>query len=305
MAQQNVHLPVSRKKLVWTIFLNVGITLAEFLGGLLSGYLALIADAMHNLSDVAGLLLAWLGAKGSERPATKTSTYGYKRVEVMTAFISAVTLVVIAVYIFLEAYERFLNPQPIVRPWLFLSVAVAGLLGNVFSVRFLSSEKDKSLNMKTAFLHMVYDTLSSVAVIAGGIVIIITGWIAIDIVLSCIIALMILWSSYFVIRDVVMIFLEAVPPGVAFDEVHQAILAVSRVKNVHDLHIWSLSSHEIALSCHVCLNENYYKFGPDIIIEINRMLRERFGIGHGTIQLEKSDSALSDPLRRNRDHHWE
>ncbi len=305
MAHKHAYPKVSGKKLIWTILLNLGITAAEFLGGLLSGYLALMADAMHNLSDVAGLVLAWLGAKGSELPATKKSTYGYKRIEVMTAFVSAMALVVIAIYIFREAYERYLNPEPIIHPWLFLTIAVIGLLGNVFSVWFLASEKGKSLNMKTAFLHMAYDALSSLAVIAGGIVILLTGWLPIDIILSCIIALMILWSSYLVIREAVMIFLEAVPPGIEFDQVHGAMMAITRVQDVHDLHIWSLSSREIALSCHICLDEKDYSSGPDIIVEINSMLRERFGISHGTIQLEKRDHAHTGPLCRDSDHHWE
>jgi len=285
MVHNHIHTQVSGKKLTWTIIFNLLITIAEFIGGLISGYLALVADAVHNLSDVAALGLAWIGIKGSSRPATKKSTYGFKRLEVMTAFISAVTLVVIAIYILMEAYDRLLNPQPITHPKLFLTVAFIGLAGNILSIVFLHPEKGKSLNLKTAFLHMAYDAASSVAVIIGGIVIILTGWMLLDVLLATVIALMIFWSSYLVIREAVMIFLEAVPAGIDFDTVLKTIEQTSKVKDVHDLHIWSLSSHEIALSCHIHLDENDYKDGPQIIEQINQILFEKYHIGHSTIQI--------------------
>ncbi|UCC43732.1 MAG: cation transporter [Candidatus Zixiibacteriota bacterium] len=286
---------VSRGRLVWTLLVNSAITAAEFIGGFISGYLALIADAVHNLSDVAALALAWMGARGSAMPATKKSTYGYKRIEVMTALISAAALVVIAIFIFFEAYDRWMNPTELTQPWVFFTVAVIGLLGNIFSVVILSPEKGKSLNMKTAFLHMLYDAVSSVAVIIGGIVILSTGWVWVDAFLSCVIAMMILWSSYLVIREAVWIFLEAVPPGLEFDTVMRAIGEISRVQGVHHLHIWSLSSRDVAMSCHVCLGETDYQDGPAVIAEISEMLCRRFSIDHCTIQLEKDDCAESGP----------
>jgi cobalt-zinc-cadmium efflux system protein len=223
----------------------------------------------------------------------------------MTALISAVALVVIAIYILMEAYKRLIAPQPILHPLLFITVAVIGLIGNLLSVWFLRGEKGKSLNLKTAFLHMAYDTLSSVAVIMGGVAIMLTGWVLIDAILSAVIALMIFWSSYLVIKEAVMIFLEAVPPGIDFDKILAALEGIPLVQEVHDLHIWSLSSHEVALSCHVSLQEKDFQSGPNTIVQINRMLKERFGIGHGTIQLEKESCARRDLLCRHNDHHWE
>jgi cobalt-zinc-cadmium efflux system protein len=287
MSDHSVYSHVSGRKLIWTILFNLAITAAEFVGGLISGYLALMADAVHNLSDVAALVLAWFGVKGSAMPATKRSTYGYKRLEVMTAMLSAVALVVIAVFILREAYLRLVEPQTISHPWLFLSVAVIGLLGNLVSVWLLHTEKGKSLNMKTAFLHMAYDAISSVGVIIGGVIIILTGWYVIDVILSCLIALAIVYSSYLVIKEALLVFLEAAPAGIDFDEVLEAIRGVDKVRDCHHLHIWSLSSKEVALSCHVCLDEEDFQSGPDTIIEINRMLADRFDIGHGTVQIEK------------------
>ena len=139
--------------------------------------------------------------------------------------------------------------------------------------------------MRTAFLHMAYDALSSVAVIIGGIVIMFTGWYQLDVFLSAIIALMIFWSSWCVIKEATLIFLEAVPAGIDFDDVLNAIEEIPRVVGVHDLHIWSLSSNEVALSCHAALDDKDFQAGPEIIVQINKMLSSRFGIGHGTISI--------------------
>ncbi|MFZ1682613.1 MAG: cation diffusion facilitator family transporter [Candidatus Zixiibacteriota bacterium] len=307
MAHHHHHAP-PQNRLLATILLNLVITAAEFVGGFLSGYLALIADAVHNLSDVAALILAWFGAKGAALPATKRSTYGGKRLEVMTAFISAVTLVVIAVFIFIEAYHRLITPQPLKNVTVFLVVAIIGLIGNGLSVWALFSERSSSLNMKTAFLHMAFDTASSVTVIVGGLIILKTGWVMLDAILSILIGIAILWSSYAVIKEAVMIFMEAVPLGIDFDQVHAAIASVPQVQDVHDLHIWSLSSREIALSCHVCVSATAYQDGPKLIASINQLLRERFDIGHGTIQLETEEcdrnGVLCQPQEpHNHSHH--
>lgn len=302
MSHGHSHGNMSGRKLLWTIVLNLVITIAEFGGGWISGYLALQADAVHNLSDVAALVLAWIGVKGSQRPASKTSTYGPKRLEVLIAFISATTLVVIAVFIVIEAYHRFLNPQPITHPVLFMVIAAIGLFGNLASVFVLHSERGKSLNMKTAYLHLAFDTASSAVVLIGGAIILATNLVIIDTILSVAIALAIFWSSYLVIREALLIMLEAVPTNVQFDEVLGAIQSVKGIQDVHDLHIWSLSSNEIALSCHVCLSDDDYRNGMAFIKSINDVLSSRFGIGHATIQLELADCARTDILCKYHEH---
>jgi cobalt-zinc-cadmium efflux system protein len=181
-------------------------------------------------------------------------------------------------------------------------VAAIGLCGNLASVFMLASERDKSLNMKTAFLHMAFDTVSSVVVLIGGVVILVTGLVIIDTILSAAIALAIFWSSYLVIKEAAMILLEAVPSAVQFDEVLAALRQVPRVRDVHDLHIWALSSNEIALSCHVCLDEADYRDGMSFIKSINDLLSSQFGIGHATIQLEQSDCARNDLLCKYHHH---
>jgi len=285
MAHAHNHIG-SGKRLFATTLLNVVITAAEAIGGLLTGYLALLADAVHNLSDVAALVLAYIGEKGAVHPATKKSTYGYKRLEVMTALISAIGLVVIAAYIFYEAYWRFITPQPITNPTLLLIIASIGLVGNFLSVLLLRMDKEKSLNIRTAFLHMLYDTLSSAAVILGAILILKTGWIYIDPILSIIIGLMILWSSFDVLKEATIILFEAVPRGIDYDEVVAAISGFPKICDVHHLHIWSLSSSEVALSCHISLAESDYFDGPEIIRAISENMKSKFNIGHCTIQAE-------------------
>jgi len=300
MAHVNKH-SGSGGRLFATILLNIGITAAEFIGGLLTGYLALLADAVHNLSDVAGLLLAYIGDIGSRRPATKKTTYGFKRIEVMTAFISAVALVVIAVYIFYEAYQRFISPVNISKPVLLLTIASIGLIGNVLSVFLLRSGKKKSLNIKAAFLHMLYDAISSLAVIIGALVILKTGWAYIDPMLSILIGLMILYSSFDVLKEATMIFLEAVPGRIDYDSVKEAIMTHPGVDNVHDLHIWSLSSTSVALSCHIQIDREDYINSPTIIGELSLMLDKKFGIDHPTIQPERKNCARDFENRTEED----
>ena len=150
--------------------------------------------------------------------------------------------------------------------------------------------------MKTAFIHMAYDAVSSIVVIIGGIVILLTGIYIIDVILSIVIALMIFWSSYLVIKEAVLIFLEAVPEGIDFDEVHLAIKSVNKVIDVHDLHIWSISSMETALSCHVNLEKDDLPNSPEVVKQINKIINEKFHIGHGTIQIETVDIDCSDLL---------
>lgn len=297
---QTHHSTTSGKRLSWTIAFNVVITAAEIVGGLLTGYLALLADAVHNLSDVAALILAWFGVKGAQRPASKRSTYGWQRLEVIMALISAVALIAAAGFIVIEAYHRLVEPQLINRPGIFMTIAVIGLLGNILSVWLLESERSKSLNMKTAFLHMTFDAASSVAVIAGGLLIIFKDWYIVDPILSLLIAVIILISTYRVIREAVLILMEAVPDRIDFDEVHGAIGELEGVCNVHHLHIWSLSSTEVALSCHVSVPGDDPVDNSIIIEKIDGMLKQRFDIGHTTIQVEQAGLHSDDPVCRGR-----
>lgn len=273
------------KKLGLTILLNLIITAAEFVGGIISGSLALLSDALHNLSDVIALVLAWFGAKGSEIKPTSRSTYGFKRLEVVTAFVNALSLVIIAVYIIFEAFDRFSDPQPI-DGVIMLSVAAIGLLGNVLSVWILHRDRNRTINNRAAFLHMLYDAISSVAVIIGGIIILLTDWYLLDLILSILISMMILWSSFDILKEAAGIFMEVAPKGIDSDKVKAAIEELPSVNEAHHIHIWSISSSQVALSCHVVLKDGDCAGCTTVIREVHILLAERFGITHATIQPE-------------------
>ncbi len=278
--------PSDSKTLGWTIAFNIVITAAEFIAGALTGVLALVADATHNLSDVAGLVLAYVGEKSSEAPANKIATYGRRRIEVFTALISAISLVLIAVYIIYEAYWRFVDPQIVSNYLLFFIVATIGLLGNVGSVWMLRKSKVDSINRKAALLHMVYDGLSSVAVLVGGVVMYFTEWTFVDPILSVLIAGMIVWSSVDVFRSAWRVVMEVAPENLEFDKVMGTLERHSTVMSAHHLHIWSLSSTETALSCHVCVHADSLSEINQILRELNEALAKEFNITHATIQIE-------------------
>lgn len=274
------------KKIGWTIFLNIVITLAEYIGGMLSGSLALLSDAGHNLSDVISLILGYFGEKISDKKATKTHTFGFKRVEIFTASINALSLLVIAVLIVTESIKRISHPENI-SLGIMLSVGAIGLFGNLFSILILNKEKNASLNMKAAYLHMFYDTLSSVFVIAAAVIIYFTNMLVIDTVLSLIIALMILYSSLEIIKKTIHIFMQGIPEGIEFDKVFETISKIKDVKSIHDLHIWSVNSNQNFLSCHICTGKIK---NPDILLKrINAVLKSSFNIEHTAIQFEQNN----------------
>ena len=276
-------------KFAVVIALNIIITAAEYIGGVISGSLALISDAGHNLSDVLSLILGYTGEKVSEKKRSDSYTFGLKRFEVLIAFINAFTLVLIGLYIFYEAVERFKNPVAVDFS-IMLPVACVGLAGNLISMFFLGhGEGDKSLNIRAAFLHLFFDALSSVAVIAAAIMIYFTSNYWIDIVISFFIAVMIIWSSFGILRESLRIFLQGVPGHIDSAEVYNYILGIEGVVSLHGLHIWSINSKEVFLSCHICLTGDSAGLSDKIIMEINLMLNTRFNIEHSAIQAELSD----------------
>jgi len=275
-------------KFLIVIIINIVITAAEYIGGVFSGSLALISDAGHNFSDVLSLMLGYTGERVSEKKRSDSYTFGLKRFEVLIALINALTLVMIGLYIFYEAIERFRNPVA-VNFSIMLPVAVIGLAGNLISMFFLGHGNEKSINMRAAFLHLFFDAVSSVAVIAAAIIIYYTSHYWVDIVISFFIAVMIIWSSFGILRESSRIFLQGVPGHIDAAEVYDCILGVQRVESLHGLHIWSINSKEVFLSCHICLDEDSGSFSDEIIMEINSLLDQKFGIEHTTIQVEFSN----------------
>jgi len=275
-------------RLLVVILLNIIITVSEYIGGILSGSLALVSDAGHNLSDVLSLMLGYAGEKVSSRRASTRYTFGMKRFEVVVALVNSLILVAMAVFILYEAIERFRNPVP-VKVSVMLPVACIGLAGNVLSMLFLFQWRDSTLNLKAAFLHLLYDAVSSVAVISAAVILYYTGFLLADLVISVIIVAMIFWSSTGILTQSMRIFLQGAPAHIDVDMVREELKRIQGVEDVHGLHIWSVSSTEVFLSCHIYLGE--HSSGTDtsrVISMVNTLLAEEFGIEHTTIQVETS-----------------
>lgn len=283
------------KRIGWAILINIFITIAEAIGGTLSGSLALLSDAGHNLSDVISLGLSYLGEKISERKATRRHTFGFKRTEIFTALINSLSLIGIALFIVFEAIKRVSSPTQLSLQ-LMLGVAVIGLFGNIFSMLILG-KKERNLNIKAAYLHLFYDAVSSVAVIICSILIYLTSWTTVDLIGSLLIAGMIIWSGIGIIKKTIHIFMQGVPEHLEFDQVLKDILGIAGVKSVHDLHIWSINSNETFLSCHICIDEDEGEKNTDHIIQnINEVLLKNYNIHHTVIQTENQNLCEMDPL---------
>jgi len=272
--------------LAYVIFFNAVITAAEYIGGMMSGSLALISDAGHNPSDALSPMLGYAGEKVSESDPNKRYSFGLKRFEVLIALVNALSLVIIGIYILYEAVRRFMDPVPIDLK-IMLPVAVIGLLGNIFSMMVLMKNRNKNINMKAAFLHLLYDAVSSAAVIAAGLIIYATGLIWVDIAISFIIVAMIIRSSAGIISESFRIFLQGTPRHIDPDDVLNSIRGIDAIGSVHGLHIWSINSTEVFLSCHICVDKTGEQPETDrIIIDVNAMLKEKYNIVHTTIQVE-------------------
>ncbi len=255
-----------------------------FVAGLRAHSLALLSEAGHNVSDFLALLLSFAAVYFQSRPADQSRTFGYQRAGVLAAFINAAALIVISLWIAIEAVHRLSAPVA-VQPRLMIVVAAAGVLMNgVIAALLWGVARD--VNLRSAFLHMAGDTLSTAAVIAGGAGILFTGKNWIDPVLSLLIATLILWSSFGIVRETLNILLEGTPRGVSLDEIRSGMEAVEGVINVHDLHVWSLGSQSRALACHVTIADIPPSESACILLKLNQVLRDHFQISHATIQFE-------------------
>lgn len=258
--------------------------LITLIAGLRAHSLALLSESGHNVSDFLALLLSFAAVYFQSRPADDARTFGYQRAGVLAAFINAATLIVISLWIAFEAVHRLSNPVT-VQPRLMMIVAAAGVLMNgVIAALLWGVARD--VNLRSAFLHMAGDTLSTAAVIAGGAGILLTGKNWIDPVLSLLIAALILWSSFGIVRETLNILLEGTPRGISLPDIRAGMESVEGVVNVHDLHVWSLGSQSRALACHVQIADIPPSESACILMNLNHVLKDHFHISHTTIQFE-------------------
>lgn len=276
---------VIQRKFRIFIWLSLFVLILEVVGGFLTNSLALLSDAGHVLIDLLALLLAYFAMRLVRRGTTEQFTYGYYRAEILAAMVNAVILFMLTLYIFYESYLRFLSPSPIRGPEMFV-IAVIGLAANLYVVLRMHGDEKENLNVRGAYLHVLSDTISSVGVVVGGFLIIITGNYLIDPFVSAAIGVFILVNCLGLVRESVRILMEAVPKGIDLAQVSKDVLAVSKVKEIHDLHVWSIASDVYALSAHVLVDTADMGSLNSIIAEINGMLKAKYGITHSVIQGE-------------------
>lgn len=276
----------SRRRLQLVLVLTAVYMLAEVFGGWWTGSLALLADAGHMLADVVALVLAIMAVWFGARPATPGKTFGYYRLEILAALINGVGLVLIALYIFYESYLRWFSAPP-VRSVPMMLVAAGGLAVNLICARLLHRDREDDLNVRGAWLHIMGDALGSAAAIVAGAVITFTGWNAADALFSSLIGLLIVWSSWHLIREATNVLLEGTPAHINLAAVEDTILATEGVTNVHDLHVWTITSGRDALSAHVI--HSFSISPPNLLKELRTKLHDRFGVDHLTIQMETTE----------------
>lgn len=274
---------LGQRSLAWALGLTIAFTIAEFVGGWLANSLALIADAAHMLADAGSLALSLFALWFARRPATAGKTYGYVRLEILAALVNGALLLVIAGGIVWEAIRRLGTPEP-VRAGVLIAVASAGLLANLLSALILHRAAGESLNVRGAYVHVLGDLLGAAGAIGAGLLIVFTGWLAADPIISLLVAALILVSAWGLLRESVDVLLEAVPAHIDMAEVRSAIEEVPGVEDVHDLHVWTVTSGFLAMSGHAVLREPTRS--QEVLDQIHARMRDRFGITHATIQLE-------------------
>jgi cobalt-zinc-cadmium efflux system protein len=282
------HRRQERQRLTVALILSVAVAVAEVIGGLISNSLALISDAGHMLADVSALCLCLLALWFGGRPANLKKTYGYYRLEILSALANGVLLLGITVVILIEAYHRVRNPTPVkVGPM--IGVTGFGLVLNLVALRLL--HRKGSMNIRGAFLHVLGDTLSSLGVIAGAAVIWWTGWVQVDPIISAGISIVIVINAFRLVKDATDVLLEAVPAHVDLEAVRQLMAEVPGVIAVHDLHVWTISSGIYALSAHLVVLDPLKCNNDEILSAVKHQLFDRFGIDHTTIQIESETYA--------------
>ena len=288
----HAHPDLKGRNLLISILLNIGITLAQVIGGLLSGSLALLSDALHNFSDVLSLVISYGARRLGEKQASSLKTFGYKREEILAAFINAATLVVVAIILMKEAVERLMDPQEI-ESNLVIWLALIAIAGNGFSVLLLKKDSDHNMNMKSAYLHLLTDMMASVAVLIGGILMKYFQVYWVDAVLTMIIGIYLIYMGYDLLKESTKVLMLFTPKTVVIQDIVESICTIDQVKNVHHVHIWQLNEEEVHMEAHIDFKNDIRLSEFDEILEkIEEHVYHKHGINHVNIQPEfdKCDS---------------
>ncbi|MCU1688383.1 MAG: cation diffusion facilitator family transporter [Jatrophihabitantaceae bacterium] len=281
-----------RRRLLLALGITLAILIAEVVGAVLTGSLALLTDAAHMLTDVAGLAVAVVAASLATRPATDRRTYGFRRSEILSAALQALVLLTVGVFVLIEAVRRLADPPEVAALGIVI-FGVIGLTGNAIAIALLARDRGANMNFQAAFLEVVNDALGSVAVIAAGTVIAITGWARADAVASIAIAVLILPRTLLLLRDSVHVLLEATPKSVPLSELRAHLLEVDHVRGVHDLHVTAVSSDMPVLSAHIIIDDGCFLDGhvPTLLDQLQACVSGHFDVEHSTFQLEPAGHA--------------
>ncbi len=290
------HHNVSGKNLFITIALNIVITIAQIFGGIISGSLALLSDAMHNFSDVLALFIAYFANKLASRPNSKDKTFGFKRAEILAALFNASALIGIAIFLVVEAVDKFMFPKPVNSLWV-IGLGLLSIILNAASVLLIKDDAHDNMNIKAAYLHLLSDVLTSVAVVVGGILIYLYQIYWVDPLISIIIAFYLVWASYDLVKESSAILMQFTPKEVNLDELIKTIENEPLIKNVHHIHIWKLSDRQIHLEAHLDFNEDLpISKTNEIIDNLEDKLHDKFQIEHTTFQCEYDRDDKKDKI---------
>jgi cobalt-zinc-cadmium efflux system protein len=273
------------RRLLLSVFITVAFVIGEAGAGYFSNSLALLSDAGHNFADALALTLSWYGLWIAARPSSAKRTFGYHRVGILVALVNAVALVVIALLIFWESIDRLRHPEPVHSAPMIVVALIAVLMNTVISL-WLRSGAKKDLNVHSAYMHMLGDAISAAGVVVAGLVVAFAGASVADPIVSILIGILILWSSWGILKESVNVLLEGVPEGMEMEKVERTIGAVAGVLAVHDLHVWAVGSGMICCSCHVSVEEQSVRSGENVLRAVAEELEHKFGISHSTIQVE-------------------
>ena len=286
----HAHHSSNMRRVTIALVLTGAFMIVEVIGGILSGSLALLADAGHMLTDTMALALAAVAFHVSKRPPDAKLTYGYQRFQILAAFVNGLSLLLIVGWIMFEAARRFITPQEVMGPTM-LVVATAGLVVNIICFIVLHGGDKDNLNIRGAALHVAGDLLGSVAAIVAAIIIIYTGWMQIDPILSIAVAILILKSAWALVRRSAHVLLEGAPDWLDIDAMQELVVSrIPEVEDIHHVHVWGMTPQDLMLTMHVCVNTEPGN-PTDVIRQVKSLLREEYGIGHSTIELETVDCA--------------
>lgn len=272
-------------KLLVTIILNFIITIAEIIGGLISGSLSLISDALHNFSDGIAVIISYIAIRLNRRPKDAKFTFGYKRAEIIAAVFNASVLIGISLYLFFEAYNRFANPEH-VEGGLMTIVASIGLVANVIGTLLLKSGSEDNMNIRSAYLHLLSDAVSSLGVIIGGLFIYFYNIYWIDPLLTVLISLYIIKESYVIVREATEVLMMAAPEELSITKLEEELLKLKTIKNIHHVHLWRVNEHDIHFEAHVFVEDQMVSKTEIILEQVEKLLHDKFDIGHVTLQFE-------------------